>query len=699
MNDTLTPLFRPCAVAIFGASDDPGRIGGRPLAYYLRGGFAGPVYPINPRRASVQGLTAYPDLASVPGPVDFALIILPAERVLAALEDCAAHGVKAVVLFSAGFAETGPAGAALQAELVARARAAGIRLLGPNCLGLFHADHGHFPTFSSFLEQHEATPGPVAVVSQSGAYGSYLLTLLARRGVRVGIWASTGNEADISAAELTAHLLEESSVRVLAVYLEAFREPGRWRALLTRARRLGKPVLVIKVGASPAGAAAAVSHTASLAGSDTVLEAVLCQWGALRVGTTEQLVDLVYACTRGCYPTDEGLAMVTVSGGAGVLMADAAEAAGLAVPALPETTQSALRALVPHAGTRNPVDLTAQPMNDLNLAREALRLLLDGPPVAALLGFFLTWSASPRLGEALCGMLAEVAREHPARLLVMVLVAPEARVRTLEAAGIRVFEDPDRAVRAVAGLVRLGRGFTAPLPAPPPTLDTLPVLPAGPPDEVAARAVLTGLDIPLARGEVARSEAEALAIATRLGGELVLKVVSRDLPHKSEAGGVRPGVAAADTATVYREMLTTVAARAPHARVAEVLVCETAPPGLELIVSAHRDRVAGPVVMLGLGGVLAEALQQVVFRGAPFGEDEARRMIGELPGQRLLAGFRGAPAADVVALAGVLARLSVFAAGAEDGFRSLEINPLRVLGQGVVALDGLLVADGGDTRD
>ena len=298
----LTPLLAPSSVAIFGASNDPTRISGRSLRYYREAGYKGALYPINPTRDTVQGLQAYPDIAAVPGPVECAVIAVPANLAVEAMEACVAKGVKAVVMFTAGFAEIGAEGRAMQTRITQIARDSGIRLCGPNCLGLFNMRIGHTPTFSSFLEEGPTPAGPLGMVTQSGAFGTHLLALTARRGISVGVWLSTGNEADVSVADGISFLADDPDTTAIACYVEAIKDGAAFAEAVARARANGKPVIAMKVGASTVGAAAAASHTASLAGADAVYDAAFRQLGVERAKTPEDLVKIAYACTRGRLP-------------------------------------------------------------------------------------------------------------------------------------------------------------------------------------------------------------------------------------------------------------------------------------------------------------------------------------------------------------------------------------------------------------
>lgn len=689
----LTPLLAPQSVAIFGASNDPTRISGRSLRYYREAGYQGALYPINPNRSEVQGLKAYPDIESIPGAVEFALIAVPAALAVEALEASVKKGVKAVVMFTAGFAETGEDGRAVQDRLVAIAREGGIRLCGPNCLGLFNLRTGHTPTFGSFLEAGGKSPGPLGMVTQSGAFGTHLLALAERRGIGVGLWISTGNEADVQVADGISFLAEDPETEAIACYMEAIKDRERFAAAVARARANGKPVIAMKVGGSAIGAAAAASHTASLAGSDRVYDAAFRQLGVERARTPEDLVEIAYACTRGRLPGSRRLAVVTISGGAGVLMADAAEQTGVELTPLSAESQAEVIRWVPFAAPRNPVDLTAQPLNDPSLLDKGFELLLGREGFPALAGFFTTWPLSPQMGEKLFASVTGAAARYPDRYFVLSVIAAEAMRRRYEAAGVAVFEDPWRAVEAVAAAMRCAERLAVPAAPPPAVPADLPPLPAAPVGEFEAKRSLAAAGIPAVEERLVTSPEDAQAAADALGERLVLKIASPDITHKSDIGGVMIDVPRAEAAAAYRRLCDRVASQAPAAQIDGVLVSPLLRDGVEVIAGVQNDPVWGPVVMFGLGGVFVEVLRDVTFRVAPFDAAEARRMIAEIRGAAILDGARGRPAADIAALAEALSRLSLFAAAQQGRFASIEINPLlvRPAGKGVVALDALIV--------
>lgn len=689
---SLTALLHPRSLAIIGASDDPARIGGRPLAYTREAGFAGRIWPVNPRRATVQNLPAFPTIADVPEPVDTAVIAVPAPAVVETAEACAAAGVRAAVVFSAGFAETGGEGRRRQDALSALAGASGMRIVGPNCLGVYNSATGFYGTFTTTLEAARPVPGGVGLVSQSGAYGSHLSLLATRRRIGIRFWVTTGNECDVDVAETIGWLARRPDVSVIVAYVEGVADRGRLLGSLALARERRKPVVLQKVGRTEIGADAVRSHTAALAGSDAVYDGVFRQFGVHRARDAEEMLDVAYAAAFGAFPATRRVGLMSISGGVGVQMADEAVAYGLDVAPMSDRAQARLRRRLPYASPRNPVDVTAQAFNDLDLIRSNLDVMLEEGAYDAIVAFFTFVAAAEAMVAPIREMLQDARRRHPGPLLVLSIVGPPAVVRRYEAAGCPVFEDPSRAVRAVAALARLAESFARPpgaAAAPP----AAPPLPPAPIDEAAARRIFAEAGLPVVESRRCGTAREAARAAAALGFPAALKIASPDIAHKSDVGGVALDLHTAD-AVVEAFAAVTGRARAacPEARLEGVLVSPMVAGGVEMILGVRRDPTFGPVVMCGLGGVFVETLRDTAFRAAPFDDAEAHRMVRELRGYPLLAGARGRPPGDVDALAAALAALSRFAAAHGGRLESAELNPVvvRPAGQGVVALDALI---------
>ncbi len=691
----LEAILAPRSIAIIGASQDATKIGGRPVELLRRFGFPGAIYPVNPRAREVQGLPAFPSVDALPEAPDLAIISVAAEVAPDALDACAAKGVKAAIIFSSGFAELGDAGLAMQDRLRATALRSGMRVLGPNCLGAASVAERSIATFSVVLENGLPPVGPLGIASQSGNLGSYTALLARERGVGASRFITTGNECDVDIADAIAFLALDDATKVILCVLETCRDASRLTRALEIAREAGKPVIVLKIGASEAGQAAAASHTGALAGSDAVFDAVFRRAGAVRVHSVEQLLDLGHAAAvlGDRLPRGRRTMLLTASGGFGVLLADAASAVGLSLPSPSEETQRRILDVVPYASPRNPVDATAQMSSRPEILETILAALLEDDACDALL---LLMSASlylPRLRSVYMPTLRALREKHPDKVVMLAVHGPPDAVAELTAMGFAVVDGVGPSTQALAGLCDLAAAKTLPpLPAP------LPHAPALDPmvlsTEAGAKQVLAAAGVPVLPERVVATAAEAAQAATAMGFPVVLKIVSPDLPHKTEVGGVILGlVDAAAVAMAYDAMLARVRDAAPSARIEGVLVSPMVTGGTEMILGTKRDPVFGPVVLVGLGGVFAEVLRDIAVRPAPVDEGEALEMLRSLKAFAVLDGARGRPKADLAAAASAIAALSRFAAQHAGDIAEIDINPLlvRAAGDGAVALDALIV--------
>ena len=492
--------------------------------------------------------------------------------------------------------------------------------------------------------------------------------------------------------ECIAWFAERPDVEVIVAYAEGITDPDRLVDALDRARVNRKPVIFMKVGTTEVGAAAARSHTASRAGADAVYDAVFRQFGAYRARNTEEMLDIAYAASFGTLPPSPRVALLTISGGVGVQMADAAVEAGLDVAPMSDEAQTRLKRDLPFAAPRNPVDVTAQAFNDIRLIGSNLDLILDDGRYDSVVAFFTYVAAADAMVEPIRRTLERARARHPDILIALSLVGPPHVVQAYEQVGCPVFEDPTRAVRAVAALHRFHLAFETRRPRP-----DIPRRVAGQlPDRLGehdAKRILASAGLSMPDELLVTSAEAAEETAARLGGPVVLKIVSAEIPHKTEIGGVLLNV---DTPEAVRAGFDTLMSRGravDGAVIDGVLVSRQLENGVETIIGVHRDPTFGPVVMVGLGGIFVEVLEDVSFRVAPFDEIEARRMVEELRGYRLLTGARTSVPSDVAALARALAQLSIFAAAHADDIESAEVNPFLVLpeGRGAVALDALIV--------
>lgn len=691
----LDSLFNPRSVAIFGASSDPTRISGRPVRYLKESGFRGQIYPINPSRPEIQGLTAFAGIEAIGDPVDAAIIALGPDAAVDAVRASAAHGVKQVVMFSSGFAEMGPDGIRRQQEIAEIAGASGMRILGPNCLGSFSVHSGAFLTFSGVFDDARGTKGRFGLVSQSGGYAGEVLKYAQKRGIDFGTWVTTGNEADIEFGEVLTAMADDPDVDAIIGYIEGVRNRETFLHGLEIARARRKPVLVLKVGRTVEGADAAASHTASLAGADELYDAIFDEYGVHRARTTEDLLDVAYALKRGIYPASRRLAVLTVSGGLGIQAADFASDAGLTLPPTPDESARKIIDILPNASTRNPVDTTGQVANEPAKLGEAAEAMLATGEFDSTFVFIGLVGGLPYLVDPLIATFRKVAAAHPDSLLSLVVTAPPEVVASYEAAGLLVFSEPARAIQVIGALAGMREAWER-RDTDPGDRSAMPDLPRNRVlNEVEAKAALRSVGI---RGpeEFLASGAEAAAahVAGR-EGRFAIKVVSPDILHKTDVGGVALGVPAKEVAEAVRTMRATVSCAAPTARLDGFLITPMLTGGVECLLGVHSDPLFGPVVVFGLGGVTVEIYKDVTTRMAPVTKDAALDMIRAIRGFPVLDGFRGRPKADVAALANAIVALSRLADANRDHVKTLEVNPLLVLpeGQGVIALDAVIETD------
>lgn len=692
----LSATFSPQSILVYGASSDPGKIGGRPLRYLKELGFKGALHAINPTRDSVQGVPSFARAVDVPGAVDLAVIVVPAEAVLAAIRDCIAKGVRSAVVLSSGFSEIGEKGARMQLEMAAAAKAAGMRLLGPNCLGFVNGSQGTSVTFSPSRELRWPGLGSIGFVTQSGAFGSHCAAVCSNRGIGLGTWITTGNEADIDVADCIAYLAGDSSIRVIAGYIEGCRNADKLAAAFERARAHGKQVVLLKAGTTEVGAAAVVSHTAVMAGRDELFDAFLRQHGVIRAHDVDELLDIAYVCSSGVRPASDQAAIISTSGGVAVMMADAAIDGGLRVEELSAAVQAEIRAILPFAGTRNPIDTTAQMVNDITVFSKSFEIVVAGSDCDIIVAHISFIGYDTALMDKVHEPLARLRKAHPGKLFILSMLSEPPMRERYEQAGFLVFENPTRAIQAAARCresARLLAFAKAPSVQGPAGLVKLE---PGLETETAAKAWLARSGIPVPRQAMAGTAEEAGTAAESIGFPVVLKIVSPDIMHKTEAGGVVVGVTSgAAAARACDGILASVRRYAPDARIEGILVEQQITDGVEMIAGVVNDPVLGPFVMFGLGGIYAEVLNDTAFRHAPFDMTEAQAMIRELKSFPMLEGARGRRRADIQALAEVLVRLSQIAAANASSLASLDINPLIVTPGGAYAADAVVVAAAG----
>jgi len=694
---SLQPLIHPKSIAVIGASAKPGKLGGVPLHQMDAYGYEGKLYPINPKGGEILGRPVYPDIGAVPGDVDMAIIAIPAGKVLAALEACVLKGVKVAVIFSSGFAEIGGDGIAAQERMSTIARQSGMRILGPNGLGVTNIAACVFATFSPLFLPRMAPDGCIGLVSQSGAFGGYVANLAAESGLSFSTWITTGNEADIDLADAIALQSEDPATRVILVYLEGARNGPKLVKALGMARDAGKPVIILKVGRTDAGAEAAASHTAALAGADDVYDAIFRQAGAYRAKDIGEWFGIARAYAISAPPRGREIGLITISGGVGVMMADEASSNGLEPTPLSDTAQRRLKELVPFAGTRNPVDVTGQMVADLSDFEKMVEIVVEDQRFGTLICFNAGVGRNEDKGFEIQHAWANIRTKYPDVHVAISGATTPAVQRAYEEIGCLVYTEPDLAVRIAAAMAECECRLNEPaVAAPSPAARQ--ELPPGTLNEVRSSEVLRAAGVPAVGSRLVRTGDDAVAAAREIGFPVVLKIVSADILHKSDIGGVALNVGdEAAVAAAFDRCMEAATQNAPAALVDGVMVAPmVAADGVETILGVHLDPVFGPVVMFGLGGVLVEVLRDVAFRRAPFGIEEAHAMIAETMAAEILSGVRGAAPADIDALAQALSDLSRFAAAHADVLESIDVNPFVVgeRGQGALALDAVVQCRG-----
>ena len=690
---TLKEIMSPKSIAIVGASDNKSRIGGRPLANMVEKNFTGEIYPINPNRDTVQGIKAYSSLLDVKDDLDFILVAVPSKIVVSVLEEAVIKKAKTALIFSSGFSEIGDQGEVLQNQIKKISQDSGLRVIGPNCLGLFNSANNFFPTFTTTVNRTTPLPGGIAIASQSGAYGSHIYMVAHERGLGIRYWMTTGNEVDLSVGETIQMMAEDPEVHTIMAYAESVKDGVQFTKALDTARAEKKPVIFMKVGRSEVGAAAANSHTASLAGEDIIYDEVLKAHGAYRVKSTEEMLDVAYATRAKIFPAGKNLGVVTISGGGGVLIADAAADEGLTVGPMPQDAQDELKELVPFASPMNPVDVTAQFFNDLSIVPKFTDLMLSRGGYDALIGFWTTVPGSPILSNPLLASLKQAMKGYEDKLFINCMVAPEDIVKTYENEGFLCIEDPTRAVVAMSALMFFGEKFNEKNVINNFNKNDFSVqIPNKKLNEFDCSKILRNAGLPIVPSVLVHSAGELSSIFKRDNDKYVMKIVSSDIQHKTDIGGVILNIENInDAQKAYEKILLNVKKSAPQAIIDGVMVSPMTKGGIECILGAKIDPVFGPIVMFGLGGIYAEVMKDIAFAEAPLSEKKAEKMIASLKGRDLFYGTRGQLSVDIKSLVKLIVSMSNFIAANSDKVDQVEMNPVLVSEKQIIALDALII--------
>ncbi len=692
MTHPLSPFFAPKGVAIIGASSNPNKLSFGIFKNLTQYGYQGGIYPVNPKATEILGLKCYPDVTRVPDPVDLAVLVLPAESVPVTLEMCGKRGIGAVTIISGGFKEVGEEGRRLEEKCLQIAAQYQMRLVGPNCVGTMDMHSGLNTTFIAGVPDR----GAIGFLSQSGAVAGGIVDYV--RGKQVGFsnFVSLGNEADVTETDMIEYLAEDPNTRVITAYVEMIRDGRRFLDVASRVSQK-KPIVILKAGRTNAGAKAVSSHTGSIAGAYTAYQAAFKQAGVIEVESVVELFDVANALASQPLPRGARTAIVTNSGGPAALTSDSLAANGLQLAMLAKETEDYLREhLNPSAQVGNPVDMLggAEPGD----YRMALEQVARDDGVDLIVPILVPQALiNP---EEVAKVVVETTRDCRKPVLCCFMgdeMVIGAR-KVLHSNGIPMFTFPE-SIGRMFGLMGRYRDWLA---------AEREISPGGavhqkPQSALAAegnalgeletRPLLEAYGIPVVSGELARSAEEAVRVANGLGGPVVMKIVSPEILHKSDAGGIRVGVEGdAEVESAYHELITRVAENRPDARLEGVLIERMAPKGQEVIVGMRRDENFGPVVMFGLGGIYVELFADVAFRVAPVGRAEGVEMIRETKAFKLLNGYRGSPPADLDAVVDCIQRLSQLALDHPE-IAEIEINPLRVMpaGQGALALDGRVI--------
>jgi acyl-CoA synthetase (NDP forming) len=700
MPHPLDSFFAPDSIALIGASRDLEKIPGRLLSMLRKNEYSGKIYPINPNYGDIDGLKCFAAIADVGKPIDLAIVIIPARAVLAALEQCAAAGVKNAVIISSGFAEEGGDSAAMQDAIVALAKRTGMRISGPNAEGFLSEVQKVAATFSPTVDVKPghvplvATTRRVAIVAQSGGIGFAIKHRAKALGVAISYCVSTGNEADLGAGEFLDYMVQDASTDVILLFIEGIRDVDKFLAAAQRAAETGKPVIVTKVGRSGAGERAAASHTASMAGWSAAYDAVFAKYGFIVSNDLDEAVTIAALLTTNPLPKGDRVAVLTVSGGAGIWGADTVALQGLQVPELSGAIQNDIKKLLPSYGAAgNPIDVTAQGVHSGGL-QNSIDLLSVSDEVDAIL-VVLSLSSDTRMPFKRAELTPVLSARHKP-VVFYSYTLPSAFARgEFAVCGAVVLSGLTHAGVALRRMVERARFKLAPKPdTAAPRRDLSAHLTSATLSEHDSKSLLRAAGIALP-DEVLVTEKSGLdAAVARIGFPLVAKIQSRDIPHKSEVGGVRVGIASkGELFLAYEALLNNARRHRPDAGIQGVLVGPMAKKGVEIIVGTMLDATFGPMIMVGLGGITTELFRDVVYRPAPIGAVEAAAMLAELKAAPLLNGYRGAAQADVAALSQLIAQVSMLAAQQASEISEIELNPVLVHpeGQGVTIVDALVV--------
>jgi acetate---CoA ligase (ADP-forming) len=703
--DSLDALIAPRRIAVVGASPRAGHFANQPLVNLRRYGFRGEVYPVNPSHEEVDGRPCFPSLAALPQVPDLAVVVVRPDQTLTTIAECARVGVRAAIVLASGFAETGEAdGLSMQQELLDTARAGGIRICGPNTLGVANFNDDTVP-FASGNIPPQPIKGSIAVVSQSGGCGFTLVNRAWNLGVGVGHLAVAGNEIDVTIPELVGYYLGRPDVRTVLCYLEAIRDADGLRRVGELSARVGKPVFVMKTGTTERGQSAAAAHTGALATSDAVCDAAFAQWGFGRARTFDSLVAAGALAARHDRPAGGRLGIYAQGGGLAVVTADLFAAAGIELPSLSDATAEQLKELMPDTTPGNPFDSGGRFLSSgVDLLTEGLTAFVADPNLDAI-AYCLMPVIGQRIEVYAEGIVRAAATSSKPSVVLQYRAGSltEKATAMLSAADLLALDPPEAGIEGIR--LWLGTGGAAD-----PTTPAAGTTRRSPDVAIAARQLvatwsgtsmrtvgehyavdlLSRYGLPTTPQVLVRDPGDSRAAATKLRPPFAVKVASPDLPHRSDFGGVMLGVEADGVAAAVEQVMANARSANRDAVIEGATVAEMAPPGLELIVGIKVDPAFGPTVLVGLGGIWAETLEDTALRLPPIGEVDAMAMLRSLRGAALLFGSRGAPAVDIDALTDLIVRVGELAADLGDRVRAVEMNPVIAYPNGLRIVDALV---------
>ena len=707
MTYQISRLLNPESVAIVGVSKSPTRIGGRLFRYLSKHGYKGRLALVNPKYRELNGVTCYPTISDVPFSIDCALIAVPGKHVLPVLRECAHSNAKAAVIFSSGFAEMGNTGKEAQNKIRELARTKKMSVCGPNCIGLINFNNRIALSFSQLLEIDNLIPGNIGFISQSGALGGSLVNRAMDSKIGLSYFISSGNEADLEVSDYIKHLvLHDDKTKVIAAVIEGFKDGAKFIEAAELARQYQKPIIVLKIGETEAGKKAAASHTGSLTGSDSVIDAVFNQKGVIRVHNYDELFQTASLFSKGRIPKGNKVGILTSTGGGGIIMADYYSKSGLTVPdPSPKTQALAAKEIAAFGKVANPFDLTGQIFSDPEMFKRCMKLFVedDNFDIIQVNVSMVAGQSSEQRGvmllESIQGSSKPIVTWWAAGSL------SEPGIKVLNGSEVALFRSPERCATAVRSLVKYYQH-----------LDSLPESTAASSDHDAAirleraKEMLTVADknlseyqskellclygIPVTREQVVRSPQEAIRFAEEVGFPVALKIDSPDILHKSEAGVIRLGVGSKEEIVQsYDEIIKSAQKYDPDAKINGVLVQEMIRNGTEVMIGMSQDPQFGPTIAFGMGGIFVETLKDISLRVTPLSKFDAEQMVSEIKGYPILQGVRGKKRSDTKAIAETLMRLAVLAEDCRNTIFEIDINPLIVFdeGRGVKALDALVV--------